>query len=89
MASRQHKPSFRNLVGWAGVAGIVFTVLGIGLWVAGATVYQTRLSQFASGFLSNLAAESLGIGFSTLALSAVAWLLNRQKSPKQRLLFSG
>lgn len=78
MADKHHLPALRNLIGLALLGGIAFILFGVFLWF-----WSYRLSQptevFSSGFLSNLAAESLGIGFGILAASAIGWILARNK----------
>jgi hypothetical protein len=78
MANRRHLPALRNLIGWALLTSIVFIGLGVSLWIFSYCLSKAT-DDFASGFLSNLAAESLGIGFGILAASGAGWILARNK----------
>ena len=78
MAAKLHLPALRNLIGCALLGGIVFILLGIVLSFY-SYMRSDRTDLFVSGFLSNLAAESLGVGLGILVVSATGWYLARNK----------
>jgi hypothetical protein len=77
MSDKQHLPALRNAIGCALLTTIGFLAVGLALWILSWCLSNTH--GFASAFVSNLAAESLGIAFGLIAATSIAWHLARNK----------